>query len=127
MAKYIIVSRHPAAVEFIREEMPELADAEVFASVTAQDVEGKVVVGNLPLSMACLAAEVIAVEFEGAPPRGQEYGVEDMRAAGAKLARYRVLGEAAVEGLKAEVNGLLFEAGGMTTPDEVNERLEKHL
>jgi hypothetical protein len=127
MAKYIIVSRHPAAVEFIREEMPELTDAEVFASVTAQDVEGKVVVGNLPLSMACLAAEVIAVEFEGAPPRGQEYGVEDMRAAGAKLARYRVLGEAAVEGLKAEVNGLLFEAGGMTTPDEVNERLEKHL
>ena len=83
MAKYIIVSRHPAAVEFIREEMPELTDAEVFASVTAQDVEGKVVVGNLPLSMACLAAEVIAVEFEGAPPRGQEYGVEEMRAAGA--------------------------------------------
>lgn len=82
---HVIVSRHPAAIDFIREELPEFTDAPVMASVTPDDVRGKVVAGNLPLHLAAVAATVYAVEFSGAPPRGAEYGVAEMRAAGAQI------------------------------------------
>ena len=87
---YVIVSRHPAAIDFIRAEAPEFADAPVLASATADDVRDAIVAGNLPLHLAAVAAEVVAVEFAGAPPRGAEYGMPEMQAAGARLARYTV-------------------------------------
>lgn len=90
MKDLLIVSRHPAAIEFIRAECPDFADAPVLASATTEDVKDKIVAGNLPLSLASAASAVIAVEFSGAPPRGQEYSAEDMRAAGARLALYVV-------------------------------------
>lgn len=86
----VIVSRHAAAVELIRAARPEFADAPVLESATPDDVRGAVVAGNLPLHLAALCREVIAVEFDGPPPRGAEYGLADMRAAGARLASYRV-------------------------------------
>lgn len=87
----IIVSRHPAAVEFIRQELgQDWADAQVMATATPDDVRDAEVAGNLPLMLASLARVVIAVEFEGDPPRGQEYGIEEMRAAGARISRYTV-------------------------------------
>lgn len=117
----IIVSRHPAAVEFIARELGgHLSDhghglqyvvvprwkrgggvvcndpaspydrIPVLASATADDVRGKVVYGNLPLHLAALAAEVVAIEFSGIPPRGAEYTLVDMDAAGARLAAYTV-------------------------------------
>ena len=86
----IIVSRHPAAIAFIRESLPALASSPVVAEATRDDVRGKVVVGNIPLHLAVVAEAVIAVEFDGAPPRGAEYGVAEMRAAGARLAAYTV-------------------------------------
>ena len=85
--KRLIVSRHPAAIEFIREELPEFADAPVLATATEDDVRGAVVAGNLPLHLAALASEMIAVEFTGNPPRGAEYSLDDMKAAGAVLRR----------------------------------------
>lgn len=89
--KCVIVSRHPAAIEFIQRCHPlETSAAPVLASATPEDVRGKVVYGNLPLHLAALAEEVWAVEFSGTPPRGTEYGVEEMEAAGACLRRYRV-------------------------------------
>ncbi len=90
MTEYIIVSRHPAAVEFIRTTLTATAGAPVKEQVGPDDVRGKIVVGNLPLHLAALAAQVVVVEFTGAPPRGQEYGIAEMRAAGARLARYTV-------------------------------------
>lgn len=86
----LIVSRHPAAVEFIREQLPEFESAEVMATATQSDVFDRVVAGNLPLHLACCAEAVIAVEFTGVPPRGTEYTIEDMRVAGAQLRMYRV-------------------------------------
>ena len=88
--KRLIVSRHPAAVEFVRAECAEFADAAVVAAATPDDVRGAVVAGNLPLHLAALAAQIVAVEFDGEPPRGAEYGLPEMRAAGARLARYTV-------------------------------------
>ena len=86
----LIVSRHPAAVKFIQQEAPEFISAPVVAHATPEDVRGKVVAGNLPLGLASLAAYVVVIEFAGAPPRGQEYGLDEMRSAGASLRRYRV-------------------------------------
>lgn len=90
MSNYVIVSRHPAAIEFIKESDDRFFNAPVIAQAHADDVIGKFVAGNLPLNLAALAAEVVAVEFSGAPPRGAEYGIEEMRAAGAVLRHYVV-------------------------------------
>jgi len=61
-------------------------------AVGVEDVRGLVVLGNLPLHLAQYAAEVWAIEFSGAAPRGAEYTAADMEAAGARLAWYVVLG-----------------------------------
>lgn len=126
--KKIIVSRHPAAIEFVAqalfgseyEIMPVsglvqqvcyhdqdspsgetpfengyprqvLDEVQVIAQATAEDVRGKHVYGNVPLHLACLAGMVTVIEFEGAPPRGQEYDLAAMKAAGAVLRSYGVL------------------------------------
>lgn len=90
MADRVIVSRHPAAVEFIRRELPEFADAPVVVTATLDDVAGKDVAGNLPLDLAAHANTVFAVCFTGTPPRGQEYSLADMDAAGATIRAFRV-------------------------------------
>lgn len=86
----IIVSRHEGAIEFIRTEAGLGADVPVMASVTEADVKGACVYGNLPMRLASLCAMYYAVEFVGTPPRGQEYGADDMLDAGAYLQRYIV-------------------------------------
>jgi len=88
--KKVIVTQHSAAVEFIRRELPEFSEAPVLKTATPDDVRDRVVAGNLPFHLAALAREVIAIQFAGAPPRGREYGIQEMDAAGAYLARYRV-------------------------------------
>ena len=90
-AGHVIVSRHEAAIEFIRANAPEFRFARVVTgNATPADVRGKIVAGNLPLHLAALCHTVVAVEFDGAPPRGAEYGVAEMVAAGARLTAYRV-------------------------------------
>ncbi len=91
IARRVIVSRHPAAIEFLRAECPEFAEAPVLESATEDDVRGAVVGGNVPLHLAAVAAQVVAVEFSGIPPRGVEYGLAEMRAAGAHVSRYKVV------------------------------------
>lgn len=90
--KRVIVSRHPGAVAFIRQAMPEFADAPVLAEVTsAEQIRGCLVAGNLPLHLAAETARVYAVEFAGAPPRGAEFAAADMVAAGATIREYVIL------------------------------------
>ena len=89
--KKIIVSRHPAAIEFIRRELPQFVDAPVLASVTKAEVAGAEVAGNLPLDLAAAAHTVHAVCFRGQPPRGQEYTLADMDAAGAHIQSFVVI------------------------------------
>jgi hypothetical protein len=99
--KDIIISRHPAAVEFVRRERPELVDAPVVAQATAEDVRGRRVFGNLPLSLAAVAAEVWVIEFSGDPAsRGQEYDLAAMDAAGAHLVGYVIRAVPAVAAAK---------------------------
>lgn len=86
----IIVTRHAATVKWLIREIPQLTGAEVIKTATPDDIRGKIVYGNLPLPLASLAEEVVNVEFSGEPPRGREYGVKEMDAAGATLAHYQV-------------------------------------
>jgi hypothetical protein len=100
----VIVSRHAAACQFVASELnavyaggeinavvlPDGNRIPVLSSATPADVQGKVVYGNLPLHLAALAAEVRVIEFEGNPPRGQEYDLAAMKAAGAVIRAYRV-------------------------------------
>lgn len=131
----VVISRHPAAIEFIRQEIKKewqrrlppsrcisvtIPDTEnalllwndgtvaewivsqapapvlvakvpiIRGNATPEDVRGKHVYGNVPLCLACEASIVYAIEFDGTPPRGTEYGIEEMRAAGAKLTAYTV-------------------------------------
>jgi hypothetical protein len=91
MKKYVIVSRHQAAIDFIRaNDARFLAAPVITGNATPDDVRGKHVAGNLPLSLASICDEVVAVEFTGAPPRGAEYSAADMVAAGARLESYVV-------------------------------------
>jgi hypothetical protein len=91
---YLIVSRHPAAIQFIRETLsnhhPKVLAAPIIAQARPEDVRDAIIIGNVPLHLAALAREVWAVEFVGDPPRGQEYTVADMRAAGAQIRRYKI-------------------------------------
>ena len=84
----VIVSRHTAAVEFCKRYYP---DAPVITgNALAKDVKGKHVIGVLPLYLAATTARVTVIEFDGEPPRGQEYDLAAMDAAGAKLTSYAV-------------------------------------
>lgn len=71
-------------------ETYEMARIPVLAEAAPDDVRGRHVVGNLPLHLAALCVSITAIEFAGAPPRGAEYGVAEMEAAGARLAEYSV-------------------------------------
>jgi hypothetical protein len=88
---FVIVSRHEAAIEFAREALGLPDDVRVIrGNATKADVAGKTVIGNVPLALAASASQVLAIEFSGAPPRGAEYSVDDMRAAGARIVGYVV-------------------------------------
>ncbi|MGH7756809.1 MAG: CRISPR-associated protein Csx16 [Vulcanimicrobiaceae bacterium] len=88
----VIVSRHPAAVQFIQ-RFDGYRNVAVLNHATLDDVRGKHVIGNVPLRLAAAARKVTVIEFSGEPPRGQEYTVADMVAAGASLRTYSVTRE----------------------------------
>jgi len=110
--EYIIVSRHKATTEFVRSYGAPWADAPQVASATADLVRGKSVAGNLPLHLAASAAEVWAVEFSGTAPRGAEYTLAEMKAAGARLAAYTVH-----RGTMLQFNNLYEYQGGSFSPE----------
>ena len=85
----VIVTRHPATQEFIQRTIELPDDTPVLSTVTPEDVAGKIVFGNIPLSLAAIAARVVVVEFDK-PPRGHEYSLQEMHAAGAQLLSYDV-------------------------------------
>mgnify|MGYP001610046883 FL=1 len=92
--RWVVVSRHPATLEFIRREMPdEFGRAHVVtgdATPTVEDVAGALVIGTIPLNLAAYAVAVYAIEFERTPQRGTDYTLDGMDAAGASIHRYAV-------------------------------------
>ena len=85
----VIVTRHAGLVEWLAQRGITGA---VLTQVKRSDIEGKIVVGALPLHLAALAAEVVAIDMPNltAEQRGRDLTPAEMDEAGASLARYRV-------------------------------------
>lgn len=87
----VVVTRHPALVEFLREQGVLTAGARVVAHATPEDVAGQHVVGVLPLRLAALAASVTEVPLNlPAELRGQELSLEQVRQYAGAPVTYRV-------------------------------------
>jgi len=85
----VVATRHKGALEWLQKQGFDVSDAK--ASLTSEDITpSTVIIGNVPMWLACQAYAVAAIEFTGTPPRGAEYTVKDMEAAGARLVVYMV-------------------------------------
>lgn len=85
----VIVSRHAGAVEWLRRQGIEGA---VIEQATAEDVRGRIVVGNLPLHLAAEAHQIGSIDLPGVTreQRGRDLTPEEMQAAGAVIRWYIV-------------------------------------
>lgn len=76
----VIVTRHKALVEYLREKNLAPADARVVEHATLEDVMGQHVIGVLPLRLAACARKVTEVPLNvPAELRGQELTLEQVR------------------------------------------------
>jgi len=76
----VVVTRHPALVEYLREEGLISPDVQVIEHATAEDVRGKRVFGILPLHLAVEAEEVVHIPLDLPPEaRGRELTIEEVR------------------------------------------------
>jgi len=76
----LVVTRHPALVEYLREAGIVGDNVEVVAQVTPEQVRGRHVVGVLPLHLAAEADRVTVVPLAVPPElRGQELSLEQVR------------------------------------------------
>jgi putative CRISPR-associated protein (TIGR02620 family) len=90
----LVVTRHAGLVDYIKEEFiypAYLASDVVFSHVEQKDVEGKHVVGILPLHLAALADKVTVIPLNLTPAdRGQELSAERVREVAGDPVTYRV-------------------------------------
>jgi len=88
-APIVIVTRHAGAVEWLAQRG---ITGKVIAQASPSDVEGKIVIGNVPLYLAALAAKVGSIDMPDlrADQRGADLLPREMDAAGAVLMWYAV-------------------------------------
>jgi hypothetical protein len=85
----IIVTRHPALVEVLREDFD--IEGEAHEHATAELVRDRAVIGVLPLHLAALAFSVTAVDLDLPPElRGKELTVDEVRRHLKGLTPYKV-------------------------------------
>ena len=80
MSDIVIVTRHPALVEYLRELGKVKGDVKVISHVSdPKQIEGKHVIGVLPLHLAALAAKVTVIPLIVPPEkRGKELTLEEV-------------------------------------------------
>lgn len=87
----VVVTRHPALVEYLREIGVIASECDVISHATAEDVRGKHVIGVLPNHLACEAESLTEVPLALSPEqRGKELSLEEIRAAAAPAVTYNV-------------------------------------
>ena len=92
----IVITRHPALVEYLVETGLVPADAPCISHAEAGNVGGKHVIGVLPLRLASLAASITEVPLDiPAELRGQELTIEQVRQYAGEPVRYFVRTEGA--------------------------------
>ena len=85
----LIVTRHKALVQVLKEDFG--IEGEVVEHATAEQLEGRDVVGILPIYLASLTNTVTVLELSVPPElRGAELSVEDVRKYMGKPKTYRV-------------------------------------
>lgn len=79
--KMVIITRHPALIEHIRQTMPDVADAEVLTHVDDPDqVRYAHVIGVLPLHLAAEADLITEIPLAlDLHDRGKELSLERLR------------------------------------------------
>lgn len=87
----VVVTRHPALVEYLTELGVVPAGTEVVTHTTAEQVRGRHVFGVLPLHLAAEAASVTEVTLHvPAELRGVELTLEQVRQFAGPLVEYKV-------------------------------------
>jgi putative CRISPR-associated protein (TIGR02620 family) len=88
----IIVTRHPALVEYLRELGVVAEGVEVISHATPEAVTGRHVCGVLPHSLSCLTASFTEVPLNLTPEmRGKELSLENLRAIAGNPVTYTVV------------------------------------
>ena len=87
----IVITRHEALVEYLREQGMIDDSTTVINHATHEDVMGKDVIGVLPLSLAAEANSVTEIPLRLTPEmRGQELSLETLRQIAGKPVKYKV-------------------------------------
>ena len=91
----VIVTRHPALVEYLIELGLAARTTPVLAgTVSREDVQGRHVLGVLPLHLAAHSARVTVVPIDfSSVPRGTELDLETLRRVAGEPATYTVTEE----------------------------------
>ena len=80
MENQVVVTRHPALLEYLREQGLCDSAAVVIEHATPDDICGRHVVGVLPLHLAAEAASVTEIKLDlPADARGRELSLEQVR------------------------------------------------
>ena len=89
--RILVVTRHPALVEYLREQGIISGSVEVISHATPEQVEGRHVIGVLPLHLAAVAKSVTVVPLNvPAELRGQELNLEQVRKYAGPVTTYKV-------------------------------------
>lgn len=91
MADTIIVTRHKALVQYLIETGMATAETPIITHVNAEDVDGRHVIGVLPLHLAAKAATVTEIPLDiPAELRGKELNLEQVRQFAGDPVKYSV-------------------------------------
>jgi putative CRISPR-associated protein (TIGR02620 family) len=78
--EYVVITRHQALILYLFEQGIVPLDTPVISHGTADDVQGKVVVGPLPLHLAALAESIVHIPLDiPSSMRGVELSIEQVR------------------------------------------------
>jgi len=87
----LVVTRHPALVEYLQEQEMVEDDVEVISHATPEAVAGRHVCGVLPHSLSCLTASFTEIPLNLTPEmRGKELNLETLREIAEKAVTYEV-------------------------------------
>ena len=91
MKETVVVTRHPALVELLRERSIIGEGARVIEHASPEEIKGKHVIGVLPLALAALAESVTEIPLKLTPEmRGKELDLDTLREIAGPAITYKV-------------------------------------
>ena len=88
----VVITRHQALVQYLIELELITAETPVISHASQEAVQGKDVIGVLPLSLACLARSITEIPLSLSPEdRGRELGIERIREIAGSPTTYTII------------------------------------